>query len=143
MVYIDLPGAKFDHCCCCLPLNVGAHIIGILAIIAAIFGVIDFIIILGYFSLLGFAYVFLTLIYLLPCVSYIMMLCDNNEHSRKTFASMYFLSCAIGLSVYLLFCIIELYFFSLLVFVLAGCIDYYFYLCLKAYALEGLIQETG
>ena len=38
---------EFPKCCFCIPLHIGAHILGILAVLGAIYGVIDMVLYFG------------------------------------------------------------------------------------------------
>ena len=94
-----------------------------------------------YTYLFEWAWVVLNIIYAIPTIFYILMLCNNTRATRKTFASMYFISCIIGIVFFLILSMIDLFIWqSLLSAAINLCIDYYFYLCLKSYALEGTLE---
>lgn len=94
-----------------------------------------------YVSLFSWAWVALNLIYMFPTITYIMMLCKNTRATRKTFASAYFICGIAGNLVFVIISCIGLFIWeSLLSVAINVCIIYYFYLCLKSYALEGTLE---
>ena len=129
------PGPHFMECCCCIPLKVGANILGIFAMIGAVFGVIDLFIYFGNPLFSTLAIVGLGLSNFIPAIAYGMMLAKTTPESKKRFALWYLWGFGLGLIVMLVFLLIGgIFIASIISSVIDACIIYYFFLCLKAYA---------
>ena len=94
-----------EHCCLCIPTNVGGHILGTFAVLSTISSVYNVITLTAstpaasnpfIAQILGAAAAFVSVGYLVsalltgyPAVMYLLMLKHNNEDSRKHFAKAY------------------------------------------------------
>ena len=122
-------------CCCCIPLKPGAIILGIFSILAAVFGVIDFFIVLVNFSFFTFAYALLAFIYLVPATAFILMMRNPTKENKDRFALWYLAAGVAAYAVYFVFILIAGAFAAAFIGVIIGLgFTVYFYFCLKSYA---------
>ena len=78
-----------EHCCFCIPTNVGAHIIGFLVTLSAFMNVFSAISAFALSPTAAIAPIVATLLVAYPAVYFLLMLKHNDENSRKHFASAY------------------------------------------------------
>ena len=133
----ELPGPTFTKCCFCIPLNIGALILGILVCISSAFAVADIFIVLGDFSFNNLAILVLCGCNIICAVAFVMLCCSNTKESRKRFASWWAVSMALGLIAFCVLMILAGHILTNIISTAIGLlISYYLYLCLKSYANE-------
>ena len=79
-----------EHCCFCIPTNIGANIIGVFVVLGAIYGGLTFAgsITTGSLLAIGLTGFFFLLVGFVA-FRYLQMVMHNEEHTRKHFASAY------------------------------------------------------
>ena len=131
---------KFDKCCFCIPLDAGAHILGICSILGLISGPINMPVSIANSNWLGFTFAMQAMFNLIAVIGYICMLCKNDFQRRLCFANCYLASGILG---YLAFYITAIVIFNgdapgvaMAFYVPLIGIGFliYFYLCLTSYA---------
>ena len=94
---------QLPKCCFCIDLKTGAHILGVLACISAIFGIIDLVFFFTQPSWALLAYACLGICWILPSIGYILMVKDTNRETKMRFAWWYFIGYLLGCILYFVF----------------------------------------
>ena len=128
---------KFEKCCFCLDLKVGAHILGIFATLSGIYGIVAIILYFGNPSWAALGIACLALCNVVTAIAYIMMLISDSSESKNRFALWYLLGFGAGCICYAVFTILA---GAILIGIIAPlislCIVWYFYCCIKSYAAK-------
>ena len=131
---------KFDKCCFCIPLDVGAHILGICSILGLVSAAINMPLSLINLNMIGFAFALQGLLSFFAVIGYFCMLCKNDFERRLCFANCYLASGILG---YLAFYVTTITIFNgdapevaMAFYVPLIGISFllYFYFCLTSYA---------
>ena len=131
---------KFDKCCCCIPLDIGAHILGIFNILGTITGLVMLIMgaVVSNAIVLSFAAWYIPQV--IPAIAYIMMICKPTYDSKMCYANSYLWCSIIGyLGYYIVMLSIGhgnagLVVDAFITPAVGLCFIFYFYFCLTSFA---------